>query len=199
VEVVSGRPFADFLDERILRPLGMKDTTFWPDEDQARRLATSYKPGADGKLEPVSIFFIKGGLSDRTRTPRPAGGLFSTAGDMLRFYRMMLAGGTFEGRTYLSPAAHLAMTKTQTGDLKTGFTDGMSWGLGLQVVKEPQGVTGPLAVGTYGHGGAYGTQSWADPATRTIYILMIQRAGFPNGDDSDVRKAFHAATAPAGK
>jgi CubicO group peptidase (beta-lactamase class C family) len=199
VEVVSGKPYAEFLQDRIFHPLGMNDTTFWPDESQARRLSTSYKPNAEGKLEPVAISFLKGGISDRTRTPRPSGGLFSTAKDMLRFYQMMLAGGTFEGRTYLSLTALRAMTTTQTGDLKTGFTDGMSWGLGFQVVKEPQGVTGPLAVGTFGHGGAHGTQSWADPATRTVYVLMIQRAGFPNGDDSDVRKAFHAATAPAGK
>jgi CubicO group peptidase (beta-lactamase class C family) len=76
----------------------------------------------------------------------------------------------------------------------TGFTDGMSWGLAFQVVKEPQGVTSMLSPGTFGHGGAYGTQSWADPVNQTIYILMIQRRGFlPNGDDSIVRKAFQQA------
>ena len=73
----------------------------------------------------------------------------------------------------------------------------MSWGLGFQVVKEPQGVTAMLAPGTFGHGGAYATQSWADPQTRMIYILMVQRRGFSNGDQSPIREAFQAAAARA--
>jgi CubicO group peptidase (beta-lactamase class C family) len=85
------------------------------------------------------------------------------------------------------------MTRTQTGDIKTGFVDGMSWGLGFQVVKTPMGVTASLSTGTYGHGGAYATQSWADPKTGRIVVLMIQRAGFRNGDNSPVRKAFQEA------
>ena len=71
----------------------------------------------------------------------------------------------------------------------------MSWGLGFQVVKEPQGVTEMVSPWTYGHGGAYATNSWADPKTGLIYILMIQRAGFPNADNSPVRKAFQQAAA----
>ena len=54
-----------------------------------------------------------------------------------------------------------------------------------------------LSPGTFGHGGAYATQSWADPKRDLILILMIQRAGFPNGDDSPVRKGFQAAAAAA--
>jgi CubicO group peptidase (beta-lactamase class C family) len=200
VEVVSGKPFAEFLDERLFRPLGMKDTTFWPDAAQAGRVATSYKIGEGGALEPTAVFLLRGqDISDRTRTPFPAGGLYSTAPDLARFYRMMLAGGEDEGRLYLRPESHRELTKTQTGELPTGFTPGMSWGYGFQVVKEPQGVTGMLSAGTYGHGGAYGTQSWADPATRTIYILLIQRAGLPNADGSELRHALQSATAPAGK
>ena len=195
VEVVSGQPYAEFLDARIFKPLGMKDTTFWPDDAQAARIATPYKKGRGGKLEPTGISFIQGGLSDRARPPRPAGGLFSTADDMLVFYRMMLAGGELDGRRYLSPAAHRLLTTTQTAGIETGFTRGMSWGLGFQVVKEPQGVTSMLAPGTYGHGGAYGTQSWADPTAGAVYILMIQRAGFPNGDDAPIRRDFQAAAA----
>ncbi len=82
------------------------------------------------------------------------------------------------------------MIKTHTGDLKTGFTEGMSFGLAFGVVNNPSGVTAMLSKGTFGHGGAFGTQYWADPLTNTIYILMIQRRGFGNGDDSDVRKSF---------
>ncbi|MBI5800522.1 MAG: beta-lactamase family protein [Verrucomicrobia bacterium] len=195
VEVVSGQNFADFLDARIIKPLGMKDTTFWPTEAQARRVAKAYQPGPDNNgLAEVDNYFLKGlPLTARWRTAIPAGGLYSTAADMAKFYQMMINGGAANGRRYLSAAAHQQLTRTQTGEIKTGFTDGMSWGFGFQVVKQPQGVTSMLAPGTYGHGGAYGTQSWADPKSGTIYILMIQRAKMANGDASDIRKAFQEA------
>ena len=193
VEAVSGTPFAEFLQAHVLNPCGMKDTTFWPTPAQAKRIATSYRPGRDGQLERTEVYFLKGGLSNRKRTPYPAGGLYSTATDVVRFYQMMLNGGTFKGQRVLKKETAALMTRTQTGDIKTGFVDGMSWGLGFQVVKTPQGVTASLSAGTYGHGGAYATQSWADPKTGRIVVLMIQRAGFRNGDNSPVRKAFQEA------
>jgi CubicO group peptidase (beta-lactamase class C family) len=112
---------------------------------------------------------------------------------MARLYQMMLNGGELRGKRILSKESVALLTRTQTDDIKTGFTDGMSWGFGFQVVKEPQGVTAMLSPGTFGHGGAYATQSWADPRKDLIYVLMIQRAGFPNGDNSPVRKAFQEA------
>ncbi len=192
VEVVSGMKFADFLDARLFRPLAMKDTTFWPTESQARRVAKAYQPAPDNKgLAEVDNYFLKGlPLAARWRTAIPAGGLYSTAADIAKFYQMMLNGGAAHGKRFLTPAAHAQLTTTQTGDIKTGFTEGMSWGLGFQVVKQPTGVTAMLAPGTFGHGGAYGTQSWADPKNGTIYILMIQRAKLANGDASDIRQAF---------
>ena len=199
VEVVSGRSFAEFLDVRLFKPLGMKDTTFWPTESQVRRVAKSYQPGPDNQgLAEVDNFSLRGlPLTARWRTPIPAGGLYSTAADMAKFYLMMLGGGQANGRRYLSPTAHQQLTSTQTGDIKTGFTEGMSWGLGFQVVKQPQGVTAMLAPGTYGHGGAYGTQSWADPKADAVYILMIQRARLANSDGADIRKAFQETAAAA--
>ena len=50
-----------------------------------------------------------------------------------------------------------------------------------------------LSPGTFGHGGAYGTQAWIDPVKKRIYILMVQRADFPNSDASEVRRAFQEA------
>ena len=89
------------------------------------------------------------------------------------------------------------MTTIQTGDIKTGFTPGNSWGLGWCVVREPQGVTAMLSPGTFGHGGAYGTQAWIDPKTKRIYLLMVQRANFPNSDASEVRRGFQEAASAA--
>lgn len=198
VEVVSGTPFAEFLHTRLFRPLRMKDTTFWPSRSQARRLATAYAPGAvAGELMETPIAFLQGDLPDRRRTPFPAGGLFSTARDVARVYQMMLQGGIWEGNRLLSAAAVAELTRTQTGDLKTGFVEGMSFGLGFAVVKTPMGVTAMFSPGTFGHGGAYGTQSWADPQRGVICILMIQRAKLPNADASDMRRVFQQAVIEA--
>jgi len=198
VEVVSGEDFADFVETRIFKPLGMRDTTFWPTPAQAKRLAKSYQPKANGKeLEEVGISFIQGKLGDRSRTPKPAGGLFSTARDYYRFCQMMLNGGTWNGKRLLSQEGVTAMTRTQTADIKTGFTEGMSFGFGFAVVKNPTGVTQMLSPGTFGHGGAYGTQAWIDPKKDMVFLLMIQRAKLPNADASDVRRAFQEAAVSA--
>jgi CubicO group peptidase (beta-lactamase class C family) len=200
VEVVSGEKFSDFLDRRLFVPLGMKDTTFWPSEEQAKRVAKSYQPGADGKgLSEVAVFFLRGPLTSRARTAIPAGGLYATAPDLARFYQMILNGGTLDGRRYVSEAGVKLMTRTQTGDLKTGFTEGMSFGFGWQVVRQPVGVTAMLAPGTFGHGGAYATQGWVDPAKEMIFVLMFQRTKLPNSDGSEIRRAFQQAAVDAMK
>jgi len=196
VEVVSGEEYAAFLQKRIFDPLGMTDTTFWPDEDQLSRLATSYKPGPDGKgLEATTIRYLTPPYSNTKRAPLAAGGLFSTAGDLLKLYTMLLNGGEAGGKRYLSKESLDLMTRNHTADLKAGFSDGMGMGLGFQVVREPVGVTAMLSPGTYGHGGAHGTQGWIDPVRKTIHILLIQRAGLANGDASPMRQAFQEAAA----
>ena len=197
VEVVSGIPYAEFLQKRIFDPLGMSDTTFWPSARQAKRVAKPYYRGQSGALEEGTIYFIKGPLSDRSRTPFPSGGLFSTAGDVSRFYQMMLNGGTWRGKQILSRDAVAQMTRTESGDIKTGFVEGMSWGYGFAVVKEPKGVTRMLSPGTFGHGGAYGTQSWADPKQDLIMVLMIQWSKVPNADASGMRNALQEAAVDA--
>lgn len=198
VEVSSGQTFADFLQDRIFKPLGMKDTTFWPTAAQAKRLAKSYQPATDGRgLEEATIWFIKGDLSDRSRTAFPSGGLFSIAQDMFRFYQMVLNGGEFNGKRIVSRQSVDVMTRTQTGDIRTGFTEGMSFGYGWAVLKKPTGVTEMLSPGTFGHGGAYGTQGWVDPKKELICVLMIQRVRLPNADASPIRKAFQEAAVSA--
>jgi CubicO group peptidase (beta-lactamase class C family) len=126
----------------------------------------------------------------KASSPNPSGGLFSTAQDMGRFYQMILNGGELDGRRIVSQEAVQQMTTLQTGELKTGFTTGNGWGLGWCIVREPQGVTKSLSPGTFGHGGAFGTQGWVDPERNMIYVLMIQRTNFGNSDASDLRGAF---------
>jgi CubicO group peptidase (beta-lactamase class C family) len=185
IEVVSGQPYETFLTRRIFEPLGMRDTTFRPSKEQKQRLAGLYAVKED-KLVPVPDTVI--GLPSEIKHPIPAGGLCSTGADMARFYRMMLSGGTLDGKRILSPESVQTMTSLQTGDLKTGFVDGMGFGFGFGVVRQPEGVTAMLSPGSFGHGGAFATQSWADPKRDLFVILMIQRSGMPNGDASEVRR-----------
>ncbi len=189
IEVVSGHPYEEFLAERIFQPLKMVDTTFTPDESQLARLAKLYQPGPDSS----SLAFATHRITDLSSdiVPSPSGGLFSTASDMAAFYQMILDGGEANGKRIVSKEAVKQMTTLQTGDIVTGFTPGNGWGLGWCVVREPQGVTEHLSAGTFGHGGAFGTQGWVDPKTRTIYVLMIQRTKFGNSDGSDIRGEFH--------
>ncbi len=101
---------------------------------------------------------------------------------------MMLQRGTLEGKRILSPDRAAEMTRIQTGELVTGFVPGMGFGFGWAVVREPQGVTEMLSRGTFGHGGAYGTQGWIDPAKDLFVVLLIQRVGLPNADGSEMRR-----------
>ena len=194
VEVVSGMSFDQFVARRLFDPLGMKDTTFYLSDAQLPRLATSYRRTDKGALEAAPIFILHGkSPTRRDRFPMANGGLFSTASDYARFARMLLNRGTLDGKRYLTPESVALMSTIQTDDLKTGFTEGNGWGIGCCVVRKPQGVTAALSPGTFGHGGAYGTQAWIDPAKQRVYLLMVQRANFGNSDASPVRRAFQEA------
>jgi CubicO group peptidase (beta-lactamase class C family)/glyoxylase-like metal-dependent hydrolase (beta-lactamase superfamily II) len=197
-EVVTGDPLEKLLERRLFDPLGMKDTTFYLTEKQLPRLAKSYKRTDKGDLEVTNIRFLNGkSPTSLDRFPAPNGGLFSTAADYARFCQMVLRGGELDGKRYLKPETVQLMTTIQTAGLKTGFTDGNGWGLGWCVIREPQGTTAMLSPGTFGHGGAYGTQAWIDPVMKRIYILMVQRANFPNSDASEARRGFQEAASGA--
>ncbi len=195
IEIVSGQSYADFMRRRLFDPLGMTDATFYPNKAQIKRLAVSYDM-TDGKLKPTAIRLLPGPVGDRNHYAAPNGGLFCTAGDYCRFSQMLLNGGRLDGRQYLKPETVKLMTSIQTGKLKNvGFVPGSAWGLGVGLVKKPTGITAMLSPGTFGHGGAYGTQVWIDPVKNRIYILLIQRADLPNSDASEFRKAFFEAAA----
>ena len=205
VEVVSGKSFDSFLQQRVFDPLGMKNTTFYPTEEQQSRMVTAYaKDKETGVLNPVPP---RVDFGTRNRPPQGNGGLFSTAVDYARFCQVLLAGGNLLGRQWLSAEAMKFLTTSQTGELPTGFFQNenfgkhgsnYSWGLGTCLLREPhEGVAAVLSAGTYGHGGAWGTQAWIDPVKGVAFVLMVQRADFPNSDASDVRRAFQEAAAKA--
>ena len=205
VEVVSGMTFDAFLQKRLFDPLGMANTTFYPTAEQRARLATAYAKNKDtGALDAVSP---RADFGTRDRPPQGNGGLYSTALDYARFCQMLLSGGTLAGRRYLSAAAMAFLSTPQTGNLPTGFFQNETygnrgtnygWGIGTCVLRTPhEGVAEMLSPGSYGHGGAWGTQAWMDPVKGVAYVLMVQRSNFPNSDASEVRREFQKAAATA--
>ena len=196
VEIVSGLTFDRFLQQRLFDPLGMKDTTFYPTAAQMPRIVTRYTKNKEtGKLEPVAP---RPDILARNRPPLATSGIYSTGPDFARLCQMLLNAGEFNGRRFLQPETVKLFSTPRTGGLKAGFAPGTAWGLSCSIVGEPQGVTAMLSPGTYGHGGAFGTQAWIDPVKGVAYVLMIQREkfgtpGYRNGDDTAVRKDFQQA------
>jgi CubicO group peptidase (beta-lactamase class C family) len=198
IEVVSGQPYERFLQQHIFTPLGMADTTFYPNERQRHRIAALYD-FRQGKL--VAVGYPLLGSAENARYPIPAGGLYSTGADLARLYQMMLCGGQLHGTRILTEESVREMTRVQTGNLAACFVPGMGFGLGWGVVRHPPGITEMLSPGTFGHGGAFGTQGWIDPKQDLFVILLIQRVGLRNGDGSDMRRELQrlAVAAVQGK
>lgn len=103
--------------------------------------------------------------------------MYSTAEDLLHLYRMMLNGGVYEGHRYLSQFSVHLMTEPHTAEIRpVGWMRGSDYGLAFEVVTEPLGELAGHTAGSYGHGGAFGTQGWIDPTNQLISIMLIQRA-----------------------
>jgi CubicO group peptidase (beta-lactamase class C family) len=199
VEVASGKDYADFMQERLFDPLGMENTTFWPSPDHMDVLAKPYsKDKESGALVEAKNARFSTPLHDPKRTALPAGGLYSCARDLGQLYQMLLNEGELEGRRYLKAATLKQMITNQLGDLpNVSFAPGMRMGLGFHIVGEPKEVTAHLSPGTFGHGGAFGTQAWIDPVKKRAYVLLIQRTDLKNSDQSDIRREFQRAASEA--
>jgi CubicO group peptidase (beta-lactamase class C family) len=194
IEVVSGMPYETFLETRLFEPLGMKDTTFWPNDRQLQRLAKSYKSNMTAKvLEETPITQLKYPLNQRTdRYPMPAGGLFSTAQDLARFCQMILNGGSYDGRRILSEAGVRQMTSVETGEIRINDNDATGYGFGWTVLKRAAG--DGRSVASFGHGGAYKTVMWVDPLKDLVLILLRHHSGgFLEPDGNKIEPVFFKA------
>jgi CubicO group peptidase (beta-lactamase class C family) len=177
IEVVSGEEYVHFIQARILEPLGMKDTFFFPPEGKRDRIALVYKH-ADGKLVRAGSEILAGDPARyraEAKYPAPEFGLYSTAPDLLKFYRMLLAGGTAGGRHYLSRQSIATMTRVFTPNVSpSGWLGGTGYGLTFEIVNQPEGTLLLHSPGTFGHGGAFGTEGWMDPNNDLIRIALVQ-------------------------
>jgi CubicO group peptidase (beta-lactamase class C family) len=190
IEVVSGQPYEQFLEQRIFGPLGMTDTSFFPGAAKTGRLAAAYAL-ENGKL-------VRASETERQRQapayPNPAGGLYSTAMDLAAFYQMMLNGGTYKGVRILSKASVSAMTSVQTGDLEvSGPTHGSAYGLTWELIRGPLDGLALNSPGTFGHAGSLGTQGWVDPAKDLIGVFLIQRTRNNGPDEATAFRALACA------
>jgi CubicO group peptidase (beta-lactamase class C family) len=181
---ISGKPFEQFLQERILDPLGMNDTGFFVPADKAHRLAACYSaeprdslmlqddPATSPFLSPPQ--FISGG-----------GGLCSTAADYLTFCRALINGGELGGVRLVSPKTLRLMTSNHLPggrDLpemsRSAFSEaaynGIGFGLGFAVTMDPAKTLIPGSAGEYAWGGAATTSFWIDPAEELIAVFMTQ-------------------------
>ena len=179
IEVRSGLPFEKFLESRIFQPLGMKDSHFFLPAEKHARLAAIYKKGpidlikaGDETLGGYALNFRKG-----AKYPAPEWGLYSTAQDLAAFYQMLLSGG----KKLISKSAIDAMTRKQTGELRSGHMPNTAFGLTWEVIEDPRGELAYLSTGTFGHGGAFGTHGWVDRKKDMVGIFLIQMTGLDAG------------------
>ena len=167
VEVTSGMPIDEFLQQRVFDPLGMDDTTYVPPEGNSR-LVTLYSRSANG-LQPSSdpafmngIYFSGGG------------GLFTTATDYAQFAMMLANKGERNGDRLLSPRIVELMGSVFAPDTLPGRPRGESYGLSVRVVNDPAARNTFLSEGSFGWSGAFGTHFWVDPKENLIAIAMTQ-------------------------
>jgi len=185
IEKISGKPLAQFMEERIFKPLRMTDTAFFVPNDKRARFATVYSGTPDGKL--VVTGEASGPKADYVSmpgAPSGGGGLVSTAADYARFAQMLLNHGELDGAHILSPASVALMIsnhlspKLMTGEFSIGnatMRPGHGWGWDLAVFNDPAAADEVVGKGTFYWEGAAATWFWADPANDIVFIGMTQR------------------------
>lgn len=178
---VAGKSFGAFLRERVLDPLGMKDTGFLVPDAKLDRFAVCYR--TDPATGRVAIHDdARGGLFDATPAfESGGGGLVSTADDLLAFGRMLLNKGVYGRERVLSRSSvevmtmdHLTPAQKAASPFFPGFWETRGWGLGLSVVTRRHDVAG--GAGRFGWDGAFGTSFYVDPSEDLVGVLMTQRA-----------------------
>ena len=178
VEIWSGMPLEQFLDERVFDPLGLTDTVFWADGERADRLATVYRPdNASGELHPHAIEEVP--FTERPTLIEGRVGLLSSTRDFLRFSQMFLNNGELGGTRVLRPETVEMMTRNHVPDsvlpLGTrGYMAGSGWGLGFNVVLDSSAYTFPVGEGEYWWDGSAGTRFSIDPEHGIITVIMAQ-------------------------
>lgn len=195
VELVSGTPAERFVTERIFEPLDMRQSFFnVPPSEKSRKVKIySAKEGQFTVEKPIfGEMFGDGPFTYISG----AGGIISTARDFLNFEIMLLNRGSFNGRRLLRPDTVALMARNHVGNLFADWipfiTGGNGFGLGVRVLQDEAKGDGARA-GAFGWGGAYGTESWADPQLDVAAVMLIQMNPAPRGPRADFSAAIRKA------
>lgn len=187
VEVASGSNFDAFLQQRVFAPLRMRDTGFQVPAAQRARVVDITTMGEDGRLRLDEGPSAREPGAPLNAYASGAGGLYSTAGDYLRFCQMLLDGGTLDGETLLGRKTVELMMRNHLTMLNppvTQFSDAEGFGLGGYVVLDPALRGQPGSVGQFGWSGAASTSYTIDPQERLVAILLLQH--LPREDRADL-------------
>ena len=175
VEVISRQSLYQFEKERLLDPLGMKDTSFYvTDKSKQGRIADAFPNDRN--------FGIDADFNDprvEQKWESGGGGMVSTAMDYARFLQMLLNGGTLDGKRILGPKTIAYMTADHLGtaiDAGPLYLPGPGFGFGLGLAVRKDAGVSPFAgsVGEYNWGGAGGTYFWVDPKEDLFVVFMMQ-------------------------
>jgi CubicO group peptidase (beta-lactamase class C family) len=181
VEVFSGMPFADFLQERIFKPLGMEDTAFQVEKSKVQRLAQIYTSQTMQSSTPIApdAVMALGDVTMPTQCPIGGGGLISTLADYLKFANCLLNKGAYEGGRILGSKTLAWMASNHVPaalfPLMLGTTNlGTGFGLGFRVTEDIGAVRYLSSVGEFGWSGAAQTHFLVDPKEELITLFMTQ-------------------------
>ena len=179
LERIAGEPLDAFVRRRVFEPLGMDDTTFRPGPELLPRIAPTEDDAWRGRV-------VRGEVHDENAAAMggvaPHAGLFGTAGDLARFARMILRGGTVEGRRIVSPATIDLFTR------RAGVP-GSDRALGWDTKSAEGSSAGELfSPGSYGHLGFTGTSLWIDPE-RGLFVVLLTNRVHPTRDNTLIREA----------
>ncbi|MBV9893550.1 MAG: beta-lactamase family protein [Chloroflexi bacterium] len=177
---VANQSFEDLLRERIFEPLGMHTTGFWLPLEITRRLPSYYSTNSQTGQNELRDVSTPEEWSRPPVFPSGAGGLVSTADDYLKFGRLLLNRGVWEGKRLLREASVDAMTSNQLTDDQIAtagiILGGQGWGFGQAVVTRPS-AEWPVP-GRYGWAGGYGTNWFNDPHRGIVAIVLTQVSAF---------------------
>ena len=182
VEVVTGQWYDQFLKQRIFDPLGMVDTGYVIQPQNAHRLAALYGTDEDGRLTLIespqdSPHVLMHAYESGTGWTTGGDMLVSTAADYSRFLRMLLSGGELDGARLLKAktVAQMATSQVPRAVLHRGdFPQGYGQGLAAHVLEDTTYSDGVGSVGEFSGGGGHGTYYWVDPAQDLVGVLMVQ-------------------------